>query len=101
MDRLSFSSQPTKVVPTQNTQQVEGNREVPIGLDPPLPQHTAKPSSPQEGEINKEQSDVLQSVDPYSQPFTMEAAFSLSIADEFLPWFLVGYDLFEETKTSK
>ena len=38
---------------------------------------------------------------PYEQPFTLEAALSLSLEDHLLPFHLTGYDLFLEAVTSK
>ena len=101
MERLPFTRKDAKVIPTQSEQQ-QRDEGLPVSSVHTLHQRPqAEPPTQQREEVNEEHQVQRQLVDPYSQPFTIEAAFSLSISDEFLPWFLVGYDLFEETRTSK
>ena len=102
MDRLAFPRQHKKVVPTQNEEKRQRDDLLPVGSTLSFHQRSQveQPSQPKE-EINKEKPGVQQVANPYEQPFTLEAALSLSLDDQTVPWYLQGYDLFMETRTSK
>ena len=103
MDRLAFPRQNAKVAPTQSEAKLQQRDDgLPVGSHQsyPLQQTTKQQSKPKE-ERNKEQPGVQQVSNPYEQPFTLEAALSLSLEDQTVPWYLQGYDLFMETRTSK
>ena len=95
MDRFAFPRQDAKVVPTQNEEELQQRDD---GL--PVGSHQSYPLQQKE-ETHKEQPGVQQEASPYEQPFTLEAALSLSLNDQTVPWYLQGYDLFMETRTSK
>ena len=102
MDLLAFTRKDAKVVPTQSEEHQQRDEGLPVGSVHTLHQRPqAEPPSQQREEVNEEHQVQRQSVDPYSQPFTIEAALSLSLDDQFVPWYLQGYDLFMETRTSK
>ena len=92
MDRLPF---PSKVFPSQSEEEHQQKGD---GL--PVGSHQSYPLQQKE-ETHKEQPGVQQVSNPYEQPFTLEAALSLSLDDQTVPWYLQGYDLFMETRTSK
>ena len=103
MDRLPFPRQDAKVAPTQSEEKRQQRDDgLPVGSHQsyPLQQTTKPPSQPKE-QTNKEQPWVQQEANPYEQPFTLDAALSLSLYDQTVPWYLQGYDLFMETRTSK
>ena len=56
---------------------------------------------PPKNELDKELPVILQVVNPYVQPFTIETAFSLQIPDQEVQYHLMGYNIFQETRTSK
>ena len=82
-DRFTSPRQDAKVAPTQSE---EEHRH----LD-----HLQTVPPPKE-QINQDHPS-----NAYKQPFTLEAALSLSLDDQNVPWYLQGYDLFIETRTSK
>ena len=103
MDRVTFPRQDAKVVPSQSEEDHQRRDDaLPVGSHQsyPLQQTTKQQSKPKE-ERNKEQPGVQQEASRYEQPFTLEAALSLSLYDQTVPWYLQGYDLFMETRTSK
>jgi len=103
MNRLASPRQNAKVAPTQSEEKLQRRDDgLPVGSHQsyPLKQTTKQPSKPKE-ETNKKQPGVQQEANPYVQPFTLEAALSLSLEDQTVPWYLQGYDLFMETRTSK
>ena len=110
MDALSFPRASKMASSSRATKtQGEGDRDdgllgLPLGTVDSFPgkvSKTARPSSQYKKENSKDQQEVVQPVDPYSQPFTIEAAFSLSIDEQFLPCYLQGYNLYQESRTSK
>ena len=84
MDRFTSTRQDAKVAPTQSE---EEHRHL----------HHLQTVPPPKEQINKEQP----AVHSYDHPFTIEDALSLSLDDRNVPWFLQGYDIFMETRTSK
>ena len=103
MNRLASPRQNAKVAPTQSEEKLQRRDDgLPVGSHQsyPLKQTTKQPSKPKE-ETNKKQPGVQQEANPYVQPFTLEAALSLSLDDQTVPWYLQGYDLFIEARTSK
>ena len=103
MDRVTFPRQDAKVVPSQSEEDHQRRDDaLPVGSHQsyPLQQSTKPPPKHKEG-TKKEQPGEQQVSNPYEQPFTLEAALSLSLEDQTVPWYLQGYDLFMETRTSK
>ena len=103
MNRLAFPRQNAKVAPTQSEEKLQRRDDgLPVGSHQsyPLQQSTKPPPKHKEG-TKKEQPGEQQVSNPYEQPFTLEAALSLSLDDQTVPWYLQGYDLFMETRTSK
>ena len=103
MDRLPFPRQDAKVAPTQSEAKLQQRDDgLPVGSHQSYPlQQTTKPPPKPKDERNKEQPGGQLEANPYVQPFTLEAALSLSLEDQTVPWYLQGYDLFMETRTSK
>jgi len=103
MDRATFPRQDAKVVPSQSEEDHQRRDDaLPVGSHQsyPLQQSTKPPPKHKEG-TKKEQPGEQQVSNPYEQPFTLEAALSLSLDEQTVPWYLHGYDLFIETRTSK
>ena len=103
MDSFPFQ-RTSKVTPDETA--VEGDRDdgLPLGSVHSFSGnliHMAKLPSQRSTEIISDQLESAQTVNPYTQPFTIEAAFSLSIDKQFLPWYLEGYSLYQESRTSK
>ena len=103
MNRLAPPRQNAKVAPTQSEDKLQQrDAGLPAGSHQSFPlQQTTKPPPKPKHERNKEQPGGQLEANPYVQPFTLEAALSLSLDDQTVPWYLQGYDLFIETRTSK
>ena len=103
MNRLASPRLNAKVAPTQSEDKLQQrDAGLPAGSHQSFPlQQTTKPPHTPKDELNKEQTGEQLQASPYEQPFTLEAALSLSLNDQTVPWYLQGYDLFMETRTSK
>ena len=80
MDRFAFPRQDAKVAPTQSDEKLQQDDLLPVGSVLSFHQRpqVEPPSQPKE-QTNKEQPWVQQEANPYEQPFTLEAALSLSL----------------------
>ena len=45
--------------------------------------------------------DIISNVDPYSLTFNIKTSFTLSIDDEYCPYYTQGFNLLHESRTSK
>ena len=44
---------------------------------------------------------ITESVDPYSLIFTIKSSFTLIVNDEYCPYYVKGYNLLHDSRTSK